>query len=312
MATDLDGSIPVTWGLDLATGPDTLSLIKMEGGRPVDMATLGADATADLVVAMLDHINDLTDKLGAAAPDDRKIFEKVLAWAHQREQVQAQPEATIQDSLKVAPEEAPAMPADWSVTVQVDGETVATIGHDWISSATDFDEDVILGAAKHLLSFIGYGLPPLDFNPDDDGGAAKDSTARMFEAACMDLGSIAGSLGIDSETDGGAEPILQAIEDLRKLAGYKDMQVFEMDDVEWWIGPSYRACLAAQLLNNGGEVSAEDWARELEPLTAERLAELTYQDDDGPDRVERSFAEQLAIERQRGGTFPRCFASTDF
>lgn len=44
-----------------------------------------------------------------------------------------------------------------------------------------------------------------------------DRYKRMFEAACSALGEIAEALGIDPE-DGGAEPILDAIEELRAAA----------------------------------------------------------------------------------------------
>lgn len=118
-----------------------------------------ARAPTPLVADLLDHINALSEKLGDAAPDQRELLSKVNAWLEQREQVQAP---------RVMPLEVAAMPADWSVTVQVDAETVLSIGHDWISGTTDFDEAVILGAAKHLLSFIGYGLPDGGFVPPAD------------------------------------------------------------------------------------------------------------------------------------------------
>lgn len=38
---------------------------------------------------------------------------------------------------------------------------------------------------------------------------------RMFHAACEDLGAISDELGIDSEIDGGADPIIEAIREMR-------------------------------------------------------------------------------------------------
>jgi len=43
-----------------------------------------------------------------------------------------------------------------------------------------------------------------------------DSNERMFHAACEDLGLLSESFDIDSNIDGGAEPILEAIDDLKE------------------------------------------------------------------------------------------------
>lgn len=51
---------------------------------------------------------------------------------------------------------------------------------------------------------------------DEHGGLA--SMTRMFHAACADLGLINEALGLDPN-DGGAEPILDAIEELKTAAG---------------------------------------------------------------------------------------------
>jgi hypothetical protein len=70
---------------------------------------------------------------------------------------------------KAAPSEPVAMPPYWQVEVQTDSRTVVSIGHDWLSGngePDEADERTILGAAQHLLAFIGYGLPPCNFDPD--------------------------------------------------------------------------------------------------------------------------------------------------
>ena len=68
-----------------------------------------------------------------------------------------------------APERgAPSMPECWSVEVSSGGETLVSIGPNWLSGKepSDEDEQTIIGAAQHLLSFVGYGLPESTFNPD--------------------------------------------------------------------------------------------------------------------------------------------------
>ncbi len=73
-------------------------------------------------------------------------------------------------AANVAPEsQSIGMPQYWSVTVNVNGQDIVSIGHDWLSGSRPLgneDERTIIGAAQHLLSFVGYGLPPSDFDPD--------------------------------------------------------------------------------------------------------------------------------------------------
>lgn len=61
------------------------------------------------------------------------------------------------------------MPQYWSVDVFSDGAKIVSIGNDWLSGERpldEIDERTIIGAAQHLLSFVGYGLPPTSFDPD--------------------------------------------------------------------------------------------------------------------------------------------------
>lgn len=150
-------------------------------------------------------------------------------------------------------------------------------------------------------------LPDQDQDP-----TSKDAYRRMFHAACEDLGAIAQTLGINTEFEGGAQPILESIEALRKLAGHADMHVFQMDDVEWWIGPTRWACLTAQADWQDRPVDMDAAAEDAPHMTDAQLAEAPFHDDAPEGRVIRTFAEQLAIERAAGGEFPRLFASTDF
>lgn len=86
------------------------------------------------------------------------------------------------------------MPPYWSVEVCADGESLVSIGENWLSGERPLeqaDERTILGAAQHLLSFIGHGLPVSNFNPDDDGappaGRTLTDDAETFKAAMKTL-----------------------------------------------------------------------------------------------------------------------------
>jgi len=80
-------------------------------------------------------------------------------------------------ALPAAPEQN-SMPQYWSVNVDVDGESILSIGHDWVSGSRQLeeqDERTIIGAARHLLSFVGYGLPASTFDPDATPQAAQQA-----------------------------------------------------------------------------------------------------------------------------------------
>ena len=80
----------------------------------------------------------------------------------------------------------PAMPETWHVVAHIKGEPVLSIGYDWVSGRelASEEEHAIVGMAQHLLSFVGYGLPPSDFNPDDDAAhqAQPDAAAPAVAA----------------------------------------------------------------------------------------------------------------------------------
>jgi hypothetical protein len=82
-----------------------------------------------------------------------------------------------QEPLKPTPDDYPSMPELWSVDVFVNGDSVLSIGDNWIGSSDDLDDAVVLGAAKHMLSFIGYGLPDGGFTPPDDDASAPSRDA---------------------------------------------------------------------------------------------------------------------------------------
>jgi len=82
---------------------------------------------------------------------------------------------------RIAGAEPVTMPAYWQVQVIADGETLLSIGHDWVSGERPLeqaDERTILGAAQHLLAFIGHGLPAGNFDPDDEAAPAPQEAPQ--------------------------------------------------------------------------------------------------------------------------------------
>ncbi|WP_234265663.1 hypothetical protein [Hydrogenophaga sp. NFH-34] len=56
----------------------------------------------------------------------------------------------------------PPMHEHWQVEVLANNEKLVSIGRDWVCGLRDLsemDENTIVGAARHLLSFMGCGLP---------------------------------------------------------------------------------------------------------------------------------------------------------
>lgn len=93
--------------------------------------------------------------------------------------------ATVQtaDSRQVPmPRESVSMPQYWSVRVTKNGSDLISIGSDWLSGNSVLeaqDEQTILGAAQHLLSFVGYGLPECAFDPEEPSPAAAEEAGRI-------------------------------------------------------------------------------------------------------------------------------------
>ena len=88
------------------------------------------------------------------------------------------------------------------------------------------------------------------------------------------------------------------------------MKVFQLDDCDWWVGPSLAACIAEARAQCGAGsfCDAEEEGRE---MSAEDMQRLKFTDEEGPDPRVYTFAEQLANEIAEGGKFPRFFASTE-
>ena len=74
----------------------------------------------------------------------------------------------------VAPEHPP-MPETWAVVASIEGQDVVCISSSALSGKgelTESEEQAVIGMAQHLLAFVGYGLPPCDFDPDDEPAPA--------------------------------------------------------------------------------------------------------------------------------------------
>lgn len=97
-----------------------------------------------------------------------------------------------------------------------------------------------------------------------------------------------------------------------------DIQIWRINDEEWWVGGgSAQDILAAYMeaYGVGHEKATGDTDTWPEPLSDSELDTLKYRDSDEdgqPDGEPRTFREQLAIEIQEGGDFPRLFAGSEY
>lgn len=89
------------------------------------------------------------------------------------------------------------------------------------------------------------------------------------------------------------------------------MKIYKLNDCDWWVGPTLQACIDDYIAECGDPEAIDDPSE----LTDEELDTLQFTDtdeEDTPIGKKRSFREQLAIEIEQGGTFPRLFATTEF
>ncbi|WP_434990092.1 hypothetical protein [Xanthomonas melonis] len=87
------------------------------------------------------------------------------------------------------------------------------------------------------------------------------------------------------------------------------MKIFQIDDMEWWIGQDAETVRAA-VQNEQGRTEEE--LEDFQEVSDESLDLLKFQDTDEDERpisAPRTFREQLAIEVAEGGQFPRLFAA---
>lgn len=86
------------------------------------------------------------------------------------------------------------------------------------------------------------------------------------------------------------------------------MNVYELNDDYWWVGPSLEACKAGYPYPE----DIDDEAHELSDAELDGLKFMVCDENETPTGEVRSFRQQLAIELAEGGEFPRLFASTDY
>lgn len=85
------------------------------------------------------------------------------------------------------------------------------------------------------------------------------------------------------------------------------MKVIAMNDCDWWIGESLDACVMDYRASIDDDPIYTEDAIE---LTDEDLNRLMFSELDGTPC--RTFREQLVIEVEKGGKFPRMFATTEY
>lgn len=118
------------------------------------------------------------------------------------------------------------MPQYWSVDVFSDGAKIVSIGNDWLSGERpldEIDERTIIGAAQHLLSFVGYGLPPTSFDPDAQAEPAQAGSASLLDGCKSIMDSIAVSSSViehNRQEPVQAEPTLRDYADSLIKAGH--------------------------------------------------------------------------------------------
>ncbi|MBB4126269.1 hypothetical protein GGR77_001559 [Xanthomonas translucens] len=87
------------------------------------------------------------------------------------------------------------------------------------------------------------------------------------------------------------------------------MKIFQIDDMEWWVGADAESVLAAVKEETG--MDDED-LEDFQEVNEDDLDRLKFQDSDEEERPigePRTFREQLVIEVAAGGKFPRMFAA---
>lgn len=89
------------------------------------------------------------------------------------------------------------------------------------------------------------------------------------------------------------------------------MKIFQLNDCDWWIGPSLEACKKGYTENYGDADGIQGDAHELDDEELNRLIFTDWDEDGRPTGIKRTFREQLAVEVEKGGEFPRMFASTE-
>lgn len=91
------------------------------------------------------------------------------------------------------------------------------------------------------------------------------------------------------------------------------INVYRMDDMEWWAGESLAACVAEGRRQCGADCYPDDPSEQYE-LTDEQMQRLVFIDEsDGAEPpFKRTFAEELARRIAGNEQFPQPFAAEDW
>uniref|UniRef100_A0A6M3MHP8 Uncharacterized protein n=1 Tax=viral metagenome TaxID=1070528 RepID=A0A6M3MHP8_9ZZZZ len=93
------------------------------------------------------------------------------------------------------------MPETWHVIAHVQGEPILSIGYDWVSGKgelTEAETQAVIGMAQHLLSFVGYGLPPSSFDPDE-----AEPAPALTQGAAIAAGAVYATFEEWAKEEGG-------------------------------------------------------------------------------------------------------------
>lgn len=146
---------PVRWGNPGTVGMFVRQLQTIDPATPLHAAI--HTEYRGKKVATTNHVTISRERVSGRfiRQGDETVPYSIVVWAQQDQLAQ--------------PPEFPPMPEGWHVTVGLFGDTRLTISENGYGGAvlSDADDDLIAGAARHLLSFIGYGLPPSAFDPED-------------------------------------------------------------------------------------------------------------------------------------------------
>lgn len=192
---------------------DTLNATREAAPQSSSKALTGADAVYEAIVEhcevhgipldpeVVDGLSRcIADHLAAAPqPADAHVAD-LEAYDTAQDIAKLMGYDTLSDALfdlrksrdaKVLTEEPRAMGENWCVSVEQNGRTILAISYQHLAGDENADEKLVIGAAQHLLAFVGYGLPPSNLDPDACSFLAENSEhpstkalAESREAAC--------------------------------------------------------------------------------------------------------------------------------
>jgi|GEM_PF-1320270 len=205
-------------------------------------------------------------------------------------------------------------------------------GHIWSADAVkfpesvpltlDFHNDTVIGTAalrrdggvvKATLDVAVKDLADLEKRTPDLSGMIHSMTRLDRERVRIDdltIQTIA--LCMADNTDSRICSIGYQLQERRKT-----IQVFPMNDCEWWAGETLDAVIAGMCeelsCEDKEELTAEGHIDEfITALTDDDLECLTYHDDENGEVVVRSFRAQLDKMVAEGKSFPCLFATTEY